>query len=142
MKLPSTKYLVIGGGVMLLLLLWLRARNAKGGAVTLPGDSGAGGGGGSAGGVTGSVGSTTTTRTPIPGKTYPRTVSDSLGQLFGSVAGAVNNAKTKLTTPKPAAGLVAGVTSAFQHAQSALLDMPKAQPPGIVPVGVVPFTEQ
>jgi hypothetical protein len=44
MKLPKTKYLIIGA-VALLLLLWLRVRNARPAAVTLPGDSGAGGGG-------------------------------------------------------------------------------------------------
>lgn len=141
MKIPKTKYLIIGA-VALLLLLWLRARNAKAGAVTLPGDSGAGGGGGSAGGVTGSVGSTTTTRTPIPGKTYPRTVTDTLGQIFGGTAGALNNAQKGLAAPQPVTGIVSGVTSALQNARNALLNMPKAQPPGIVPVGVVPFTEQ
>jgi hypothetical protein len=62
MKLPKTKYLIIGA-VALLLLLWLRVRNARPAAVTLPGDSGAGGGGGSAGGVTGSTSMTPTQQT-------------------------------------------------------------------------------
>lgn len=118
MKLPKVKPLYLGiAAVALILLLWLRARNAKPGAVTLPGDSGAGGGGGSAGGVTGSVGSTTTTRTPIPGvsqapPTFVPTTQQTLAALMAQAGKTLGNAINALNQPVIIKPLPPGLPSA------------------------------
>lgn len=113
MKLPKTKYLIIGA-VALLLLLWLRVRNTKPVAITLPGDSGAGGGGGSAGGVTGS---TSMTPTPIPGvsqapPTFVPTTQQTLAALRAQAGKILGNAINALNQPVIVKPLPPGLPSA------------------------------
>jgi hypothetical protein len=115
-KLPETKYLVIGAAVLLVLLYLLSKRKTA----------------------------AQTTQIAPPGTTPPGTTATGTTPPAPSAAPAASSPAFVPTTQQTLAALMAQAGKNLGNAVNALKQptIIRALPPGITPVGVIPFTEQ
>ena len=116
MKLPKTKYIVIGAAALLVLLYLLSKRKTA----------------------------AQTTQIAPPGTTPPGTTPPAPTPPAPSAAPTPSSPTFVPTTQQTLAALMAQARKNLGNAVNALKQptIIKALPPGITPVGIIPFTEQ